>query len=513
MASKGVEPASQSADSPLPVASGGMAPGAASDEKRAGHALLWKAAQLGSSKVLYLVGTLVLGRLLTPHDFGLVAIATVAITTVMTATETGMTNALVQASVREREHYDVAWTIGLLRGLLVCSVLLIAAPFVASIFGDVRAVELVRLMAFLPLLNSVNSPRMADLIRELKFSRVASVAIVSVTVEIVLAITTAPKLGGAAIILGKLAGAASTAALSYAVAPYAPRFRPSYASARQLVAFGRWLFAIGLTAVISDFFIKLVIARRLSVSELGLFSLGDRLAEVPMQAANEAVGAVAFPLYVRLRTDPERLKSAVHAHLIGLMFLLLPATALIIGLAQPLEQRLLGPAWVGAWPLIILLTLGYALELTFNVCYFLLQAVGWGGRLFAAELTQYVVLIALVIVLASSMGLMGIGVARIVTAIVVAFAGYKAAPPMFGGILRTTLRPAVVLIGIAALAGALAHGCALIVPGAGGVGVGFAVGGAGFLAAAWLLDEPLKLGVRRALSLFFPALGAKSPAD
>jgi len=85
------------------------------------------------------------------NDFGLVAIATVAITTVMTATETGMTNALVQATHREREHYDVAWTIGLIRGSLVCAVLCLAAPFVASLFGDPQATPLVRMMAFLPL--------------------------------------------------------------------------------------------------------------------------------------------------------------------------------------------------------------------------------------------------------------------------------------------------------------------------------------------------------------------------
>ncbi len=57
----------------------------------------------------------------------------------MTATETGMTNALVQATKREREHYDVAWTIGLIRGSLVCAVLCIAAPYVAHLFGDARA--------------------------------------------------------------------------------------------------------------------------------------------------------------------------------------------------------------------------------------------------------------------------------------------------------------------------------------------------------------------------------------
>jgi O-antigen/teichoic acid export membrane protein len=481
----------------------------ATDEKRAGKALLWKAAQLGSSKLLYLIGTLVLGRLLTPADFGLVAIATVAITTVMTATETGMTNALVQATVREREHYDVAWTIGLIRGSLVCAVLCIAAPYVAQLFGDARATPLVRMMAFLPLLNSINSPHMTDLMRELKFSRIAIVAIAAVVIEVTTSITLAKSLGGAAIILGKLAGALTTMLLSYIVAPYLPRFRPHFASARQLIAFGRWLFAIGLTAVIADFFIKVVVARSLSVSGLGLFSLGDRLAETPTQSANESIGAVAFPLYARLKSDPERLESAVQAHLTGLMFLLLPATGLIIGLAPSLEHSVLGDAWVGTSTMIILLAIAYACEVSFNVTYFLLQSLGWGARLFAAELTQYIVLITSVALLAGPYGLIGIGGARIITAVVVAIAGAKAAPPWFATILRRTFRTAVALVILSSLAGAAAWFGASVVPGTVGVSVGLACGGLGYFLLVLLTDQPFNLGVRRALALFFPVLGQK----
>jgi O-antigen/teichoic acid export membrane protein len=480
----------------------------ATDEKRAGKALLWKAAQLGSSKLLNLIGVLVLGRLLTPEDFGMVAIASVAVTTVMTATETGMTNALVQATEREREHYDVAWTIGLLRGSMVCAVLCILAPYVAQLFGDARATPLVRMMAFLPLLNSINSPHMTDLMRELKFSRIAVVAVTAVVVELVTSITLAKTLGGAAIILGKLAGALTTMLLSYVVAPYLPRFRPHFASAKQLIAFGRWLFAIGLVAVISDFFTKVVVARSLSVSGLGVFSFGDRLAETPTQSANESIGAVAFPLYARLKSDPERLESAVHSHLTGLMFLLLPATGLIIGIAPSLEQlQLVGnPAWIGTATIITLLAIGYACEVSFNVTYFLLQSLGWGGRLFAAELTQYIVLIASVALLAGPYGLVGIGVARIITAIVVAIAGAKAAPPWFGRILRRTFRTAVALVILSSLAGAAAWFGASVVPGMVGVAVGLAGGGIGYFLLVLLTDQPFNLGVRRALALFFPAL-------
>jgi PST family polysaccharide transporter len=365
------------------------------------------------------------------------------------------------------------------------------------------------MMAFLPLLNSVNSPRLTDLMRDLRFSRLAAVAILAVLVDVGLAVATATSLGGAAIILGKLAGAATTATASYVVAPYKPKFRSSFASARQLIAFGRWLFAIGLTAVISEFLIKVLVARQLGVAGLGLFSFGDRLAETPTQMANESIGAVAFALYARLRDDPPRLETAVQAHLTGLMFLLLPATALIIGLAQPLQQRVLGAAWVGITPVIVLLAIGFACEVSFNVVYWLLQALGWGGRLFAAELTQYITLIAAVSLLAGPFGLMGICAARILQAIVVAIAGYKAAPPLFGTILRRTSRTALVLITLSSLAGAAAWFGAAIVPGMAGVVAGLAAGAGSYFLLVLLADRPLRLGVRAALALFFPILGGR----
>jgi O-antigen/teichoic acid export membrane protein len=222
--------------------------------------------------------------------------------------------------------------------------------------------------------------------------------------------------------------------------------------------------------------------------------------------SNESIGAIAFPLHARLKSDPPRLETAVQAHLVGLMFLMLPATAVIIGLAPALEQRILGAAWVGIAPIIILLAIGYVCEVSFNVVYFLLQSLGWGGRLFAAELTQYIVLITSVALLAGPYGLLGIAAARILTAVVVAIAGAKAAPSWFGTILRRTFRTAVALVAFSSLAGAAAWFGASVVPGPAGVAVGLAAGGLAYFLLVLLTDQPFNLGVRRALALFFPVL-------
>jgi lipopolysaccharide exporter len=263
-----------------------------------------------------------------------------------------------------------------------------------------------------------------------------------------------------------------------------------------------------VTAVTADLFIKVLIARRLSVNDLGVFSMSDKLAELPTQVANESIGTVAFPLYAKLRSDAPRLQAAVRAHLTGLMFFLLPATALTVALAQPLEVRVLGPNWAGMASLVVLLALGYVFELAFNVVYFLLQALGAGARLFLVELTQYITLIVAVILLSGRFGLTGIGIARIVTSIVLVLAAVRAAPVMYGATLLQVFRPGVILTLFAIIAGITSRFCASLMTGAEGIIAGGTAGAGIFLSLVWVTDGPMSTGVRECLSEFFPILGA-----
>lgn len=481
----------------------------ASEERRAGRALVWNGVQKVLSKALYLVGTLILGRLLTPQDFGLVAIAAVAVTTAMGATETGMTAAIVQSSVRDEAHYDLAWTINVLRGAVVCLVLMLAAPLIAGLFDDSRAVGPIRTLALVPFIASLASPRLAELIRELNFSRLAMIGIGTVVVELGVAVFLATSLGGIAIIIGKVAGAVMLTVSSYIVAPHVPKFRFRHAAGRHLIAFGRWMFAIAILGVASDLILKVLISARLGTASLGLFSLADKLAETPNQLANEAVGTVAMPLYARLRDDHKRLTAAVRSHVTALMCFLLPATALLVALAGPLEKSVLGPAWAGTSPMVVLLAIGYLFELLFQAIAPLLTATGAVPRLFLVDALQYVVLIGSMAWFSGPFGLVAAGIARILASLVVVVAGVSVAPPIFAPIAPQLLRSGIVLSTIAALSGGAAWFIARSVPSAMGVICGGAVGAAAFLGAAWICDRWLKIGIRECLGTFFPVLAPR----
>ena len=124
------------------------------------------------------------------------------------------------------------------------------------------------------------------------------------------------------------------------------------------------------------------------------------------------------------------------------------------------------------------------------------------------ELTQYITLIVAVIILSGRFGLIGIGIARIVTSIVLVIAAVRAAPAMYGATLLQVFRPGVVLFLFATTAGIASRFCASLIPGAGGIVAGGTVGAGVFLSLVWVTDGPLSIGVRECLVEFFPILGS-----
>jgi lipopolysaccharide exporter len=89
-----------------------------------------------SLRSLSTVRTIVLARILIPEDFGLMGIALLAMALLETFTQTGFRRALIQRTGDIRPYLDTAWTMGLLRALLLAGVLALAAPWLASFFGD-----------------------------------------------------------------------------------------------------------------------------------------------------------------------------------------------------------------------------------------------------------------------------------------------------------------------------------------------------------------------------------------
>jgi O-antigen/teichoic acid export membrane protein len=451
-----------------------------------------------------LVRTLVLARLLLPEHFGLVAIGATTLGIANSVSNLGIIPALVQRRDPERVHYDTAWTVGVLRALLITGVIALAAPYFARAFEAPEATNIVRAMGLRPLFEALASIQVARLTRDLDFRGLAAIRVPPALIDLILAASLAGTLGVWAMVIGTLAGAVAVIVLSYAVAPHRPRLTIDNAAAGALIHFGRWIFLEGLLAMVGGALIQLVISRNLGVAALGLYSLAGKLAFLPYQFASQVVGSVAFPLYARLQDDLDRVGEAFRGLFSGMACLLVPVYAVIIFLAPDLVEHVLSSDWQGTAPVIQVLAFVGALGLFADAASPLIQGLGYPRMSVVVEGVQTVLILASVQLLAARFGVEGaagawipaVGVAQLLSAYYV----IRLVPKPFAGLAGPVL--AVVVASLAA--GALSAALAERLSGPIGALSSGAIAGVVALLFLWILDRRFDLGFVDGVVKIFP---------
>ncbi len=484
--------------------------------KRTGSALTWKAVQLGGVKAIFFLRLLILARLLVPEDFGLLAIAATAIGFLMQLTNLGMVPALVQGKDVSEKQYNTAWTVGVTRALLVTISVVAAAPLIAQLFSEPRAIPIIQVLALRPLLDAVSSIKVADLTRHLQFRPLATLKLMEAIVNTVLSIALAPSLGVWAMVVGTLAGSSTYLGLSYILAPHLPRFLFNPGAARPLIRFGRWIFLTGLVVMAGSYVLQIVISRQLGAAELGLYYLAAQLAFLPTEVASGVVGEVAFPLFARLQTDLQQITRAFRALFTGISALLFPVCALIIALAPALVHDILGPEWAGTIPVIRILALVSIIDLLGEVMGPIFQGLGQPYKVTVIEMVQSLLLIILAWVLTSRFGLIGAAFAWLPAIIVSRIISIIFLQRLLPHPIKGLASP-MAAITVVTVVGAIAAGVInSAIPGL----IGFVM--ANLVAVAiiggllWASDRRFSLGLVKDLGMAFPKVASllgHAPAD
>jgi O-antigen/teichoic acid export membrane protein len=315
--------------------------------KRLTVGAVWTAGGRIASNLLGLVSTLALARLLTPADFGLVALATILLAIIAAVTELSLSSALIQHKSPQREHYDTAWTLNTLRGAAI-AVLLVAAgyPF-AWAYQDDRLIGIFFALGGGALISGLVNPRLVDFRRRLSFHQEIFIELVNKVVGLAVSVGIAVMFHSYwALVIGTLASQVVGVIMSYVLIPYVPRI--SFTHWRNLFLFSGWLaLSSGLNELNwrTD---QLALGAVLGAGPLGQYTVGDKLASLPVRESTAPIANVLFPAYARLQDDPERLRHALLRSQ-GL----LAATALPVGVgfalvAEPFISMVLGPAWTSA---------------------------------------------------------------------------------------------------------------------------------------------------------------------
>lgn len=465
----------------------------------AGSAIRWKAIQLVGIGAIRLIRTLMMARLLAPDDFGLLAIAMVAVDVLMGISDFGMIPALIQSAGVSERHYNAAWTVGFLRGLAITVMVALAAPFIAELFAEPRATEIIRVLALRPVLDAMVSIKIAELNRNLNFRALTFVSLPGALINTAVSIGLAHAMGVWALVVGVLAGQVTYVILSYIIAPHRPRFSLDRTTTHPLVNYGRWVFVTGLVAVSGNALLQSVISRQLGTAELGLYALATTLAFIPNEVANAVVGPIAFPLYALLQQELEQVVHVFRNILTGVAAILVPICALLFALTPQLVEHVLGPQWTGSTSLIRLLLLVNVVGLFGDVVVPILKGLGCPQRVVTLELLQSFLLILFVALLVAPFGVLGVPLAWLLAVgaaqVLSLFFLTRLLPHPFEGLQLSLLG-----IGITSVAGGgIAWGVSQALPTLPGLVLAGSIGGGATLVLLTLWDRWLGLGLRASL--------------
>ncbi|MGC8792569.1 MAG: lipopolysaccharide biosynthesis protein [Bryobacteraceae bacterium] len=380
---------------------------------------IWLVLAEAATRLAGVAKVAVLGRLLSPRDFGLLGVALLIQQWIGSITQTGISSTLVQKKGDVREYLDTAWTISLIRGTAVFAIIYGLAPWGASYFRTPEAVPVIRSIALLTLPWELVNPAVVQLRRELDFRKDVAWRLSGVLPGLVTGVVLAIILRNVWALVGSLIASRSVEVLaSYRIRPERPRLEFDRLKARELMRTGKWFSWMNVAGFLEYQLDSLFTARWLGARALGYYQVAAQVALLPTAGLGSQVAAVLFPAFARLK-DGERLRRTFLASVGALALTIAPLACALSLYADTLVRLALGPQWAPiATTLAWLAWAGLARSLG-GAGTSLFQATGRLKTAMAFQLLRVLVLAALLWALVPRFGFLGTAMAVTLAALLV----------------------------------------------------------------------------------------------
>ncbi len=298
-------------------------------------------------RVISFLRIAVLARLLVPSQFGLFGIATLFLNFLEILTETGVNIILVQVREQIEEFIDSAWVVSIIRGVILFVIILVSAPVVANFFKTPQALEIIMLIALVPLIRGFINPAEIKLQKDLKFKYEfifrSSIFFVDSMVAIFFIIFTHSVYG---LVLGLLAGSIFEVITSFIFIKPTPKLRFNKHYVNDILHKGKWVTSYSILGYFGDQGDNIVVGKLLGISSLGIYQMIYKISILPLSEISDAVNRVVFPIYVKIANDKKRLQKAFFKTSLLTTFLVTILGLIIFLFPKEIILIVLGDRWI-----------------------------------------------------------------------------------------------------------------------------------------------------------------------
>lgn len=298
--------------------------------------------------VTFLVG-LVLARLLTPAEYGIMAMIAIFIAIATSIVDSGFSNALIRKVRIERIDYNTVFFFNLVVSIALYAILYAVAPTISVFFKEPVLTDVLRVLGWVLVINAFSIIPRTILVRNIDFKTQTKVSVISSVVSGVVGISMAILGWGVwSLVWQQLSRQFLNSLFLWLFCKWIPVWEFSLKSFREMFNFGYKLLLSGLIDTIYKNIYYIIIGRFYSSAQLGQYTRAEQFNSIFSSNLTSVVQRVSYPVLSSIQEEPERLREA-YRHVIKVTMLVTFACMLgLAAVAKPLIILLIGEKWLPA---------------------------------------------------------------------------------------------------------------------------------------------------------------------
>lgn len=379
---------------------------------------IWNFSAYFLGKIVVLITTSILARLLAKTDFGLVAVAVVAINYLSVLKDLGLGAALIQRKGDVKEAANTVFTINIFIGLVLSAIAILCAPLVAIYFRDSQITPVLRWMGLSFIINALGSVHTNWLVRDLDYRRKMIPELGGALIKGAVSIGMAYYGYGVwSLVFGQIAGAVASVILVWIVLPWRPRLVLDQRIAGALMKFGASVTAIDILNEITDNIDYVIIGRIFGLIPLSIYTLAYRLPEMLLIGNLWVMGGVVFPALSTVQDRPKELRRGFLASVRLVELIAVPISLGLLIAADPIIRVLFGEQWLDAIPVLRVLAIyAWVYSLGYHAGGFY-KAIGRPDILLKLSILTLVIIIPSLLI-GARWGIIGVAVGHLVAILI-----------------------------------------------------------------------------------------------
>ena len=318
--------------------------------------VIWSAVERFSTQGVQFVFSILLARLLTPNDYGMIAMLTIFLAICQTFIDSGFANAVIRKIDRNEKDMATMFFFNIGMSLVCYAIIYFAAPFIASFYKMDELTLILRVLALRLIIQSFATIQATNLTIRIDFKKQAKISLSAAILSGIVGIGFAYKGYGVwALVIQSLFSSTFSSILYWVVVRWHPQCFFNKESFKSLFSYGSKLLISGLLDTIYNNLYPLVIGKFYTPAQLGAFAKADHFSQFPSQNVMLILHRVSFPVLSTLQNDPQRMRSCFLKFINYSALIIFPLMLGLLALSKPMTLLFLTERWSEMIPLLQIL--------------------------------------------------------------------------------------------------------------------------------------------------------------